>query len=1002
MTHRNSHHSHGPKFDIRTVAAAALQSVEQVLAKWLPGGMRKGAEWVCLNPTRPDAKPGSFSVNLDTGRWADFASSAAKGGDLVALVAYLEGCRQGEAARLLGGFLGLSPIAKEAEPPAQQTGPHNPRSSSPQQTLEAIPADVLPTRPHACSWRGKPSARWTYRDATGTPLFFVYRFDPPKGRKQFAPLIWEKGCWRIKAKKSKKVKPESHPFYELDRVRTHPAAHFQTTEGEKSLAQAAEMLPAYEAITTLAWVSGWLWAAPPEPRPLYGLDRLAARLEAPVVVAEGEKAADAAAELLPTYAAVATMNGAQSPGKSDFSPLQGRRLYIWPDNDDPGRRYAEKVTALALAAEAASVSVLELGSLAQDSSNGTPRELPAGWDAADALAEGWTAAALEQTARWEPAPGRTESPQQPQDNNGADVPQGFERTKAGVFAVLPPGRGQDGGDGPRKLWLCRPLFVRAVTRDERNESWGRLLEWQDRDGNTHRWAAPLTLLSGSGEALRTELHRLGLEIATQPEARRRLLDFLLHSAPENRARSVTRTGWASGGVFVLPDRTIGEGAEPVIFQAETAEGPGFAEQGTLGEWRQGVAALAAGNSRVVFSICCAFAAPLLDLAGDESGGFHLRGSSVNGSSSGKTTTQKAAASVCGSPAFVQKWRGTDNGLEAAAEQHNDTLLLLDELAQQDPRSAGEAAYLLANGAGKARAARTGDARPVKRWRLLFLSSGEIGLAEHMAAAGKKARAGQEVRMAEIPADAGAGLGVFENLHGFPDGASFSRALTDAAAEHYGTAFPAFVAAVIRDRAELPAIIRRHRATFVEKALADLEPAGQVLRVAARFGLVAVAGELATSFGITGWDQGEALKAAETCFRGWLDARGGVGSAELTDLLGQVAQFFELHGEARFTPWDRADRGDSHMPRTSNRAGFVRELEGGGLQWYVLPETFQKEVLAGFDRRDAIPVLLRSGFLVPGPGDNDGARSTQKVRLPGFRHPQRVYLIDLDRNDEVES
>jgi putative DNA primase/helicase len=77
--------------------------------------------------------------------------------------------------------------------------------------------------------------------------------------------------------------------------------------------------------------------------------------------------------------------------------------------------------------------------------------------------------------------------------------------------------------------------------------------------------------------------------------------------------------------------------------------------------------------------------------------------------------------------------------------------------------------MLANGQGKQRAGRTGAARPRLTWRLLFLSAGEIGLAEHMGEVNKRARAGQELRMIDLPADAGAGLGIFETLHEFETG-----------------------------------------------------------------------------------------------------------------------------------------------------------------------------------------------------------------------------------------
>lgn len=111
-------------------------------------------------------------------------------------------------------------------------------------------------------------------------------------------------------------------------------------------------------------------------------------------------------------------------------------------------------------------------------------------------------------------------------------------------------------------------------------------------------------------------------------------------------------------------------------------------------------------------------------------------------------------------AYPRLWRATANGLEGLAALHNDGLLILDELSQIDPKEAGEAAYLLANGQGKARASRTGTARQSARWRLLFLSAGEESLTALMARVGRKVNAGQEIRLADLDADAGAGMGAF--------------------------------------------------------------------------------------------------------------------------------------------------------------------------------------------------------------------------------------------------
>src|SRR5262249_21133061 len=149
--------------------------------------------------------------------------------------------------------------------------------------------------------------------------------------------------------------------------------------------------------------------------------------------------------------------------------------------------------------------------------------------------------------------------------------------------------------------------------------------------------------------------------------------------------------------------------------------------------------------RLAFGISVAFAPPLMELVGETSGGVHYRGTS----SIGKTTVLYMAGSVWGSGGmngFTRTWRATSNGLEATAECHCDALLCLDELSQMDSREAGETAYMLSNGSGKSRARRDGSSRDAAQWRLLFLSTGEISLADKMNETGRQARAGQEIRL----------------------------------------------------------------------------------------------------------------------------------------------------------------------------------------------------------------------------------------------------------------
>ena len=329
----------------------------------------------------------------------------------------------------------------------------------------------------------------------------------------------------------------------------------------------------------------------------------------------------------------------------------------------------------------------------------------------------------------------------------------------------------------------------------------------------------------------------------------------------------------------------------------------------------------------------------------ESGGFHLRGTT----SSGKTSALTVAGSVCGSPEYLQRWRSTDNGLESTALSHCDAILTLGELKMIDARIAGESAYMLANGAAKVRANVSGGARSTAKWRLLFLSAGELSLAQHVTEAGKKTLAGAELRMADIPADAGQGLGCFENLYGFENGHEFAKALNAAINKHYGTAFPAFIEHVLKNRESLRNSLADARLRF-EKATLTNAASGQAQRVAARFALAGAAGELATDWGITGWPPGALMQSATTCFKAWLQGFGGEGNREDRAMIEQVRHFLELHGEGRFTDIERTVVDDNHTPRTMNKAGFREKNHESNLEYYCYPEVFKAEICKGFDHR----------------------------------------------------
>lgn len=596
---------------------------------------------------------------------------------------------------------------------------------------------------------------------------------------------------------------------------------------------------------------------------------------------------------------------------------------------------------------------------------------------------------------WNRTPIRTEPsddnrlqgrPLSPSQNDGAV--EGFEMRPDGLYRLAQ-------GKGQLERRVCSHFRVDALTRDERNNSWGVRLRWQDSEGVPHEWAMPRALLAGDGREIRAHLLNGGLRIEPGRDAREGLMQYLSEVKPDALVRCVTRIGWHGGAdgvaVFVLPDQVFGpRGSESVMLQSASEPQHAFRVAGSIEQWRAAIASRAIGNSRLAFAISTAFGAPLLDLAAEPSGGVNLQGKSRGG----KSTALRVAGSVWGGggvKGYVEQWRATSNALEGVAAMHCDVLLCLDEMGQVDGREAGEIAYSLANEAGKARATREGGQRSTQTWRTLFLSTGEVSLVDRMQEAGQRARAGQEVRLVDVPADAGSGLGVFEELHGHETADTFARALTDATRQFYGSAGRAFLGFLVEwieqvGRDEAARYVSNLQRAFIER---NVPPgaSGQVLSVARRFGLIAAGGELATRFTVTGWPEGEAVRATDRCFRAWLARRGTPGALEDETAIRAVAKFFSQHGSSRFAePWAEDDARKTRV--IVNRAGFKRGAGTDAVEYLILPEVWADEVCAGLDPRAVAATLRERDLLLPG----EGTKNQSSVRVPGEAKRMRVYRI----------
>ena len=530
----------------------------------------------------------------------------------------------------------------------------------------------------------------------------------------------------------------------------------------------------------------------------------------------------------------------------------------------------------------------------------------------------------------------------------------------------------DTGDRPiTDEWISSPVKVVARTTNSDDGSEGRLLRLVT-EGGIKEWIIAMEVFGGSGEDARRALFGMGVIIALKK--RGTFMEYLLDQHPAEVFATTCRPGWHESGAFVLPGRTIG--SDKVRYQASNKAQVLFSRRGELARWQTEVAAKCAGNPVLTLAIGCSLAGPLLSLVGVLGGGVHL----VGDSSSGKSLAQLIGSSVWGDPGvFAASWDMTKGGLEIEASSRNDTILPLDEIKRADPKRVQEMAYSLANGQGKGTMTREREGRAKLSWRLLTLSSGERSLSEHAAISGNAAHAGAELRMVDVNAGTRTHR-AFDELHGL-EGADFHRQLTVAVGAHHGHLGPAFVEKLLAsdDRTGLLEDFAGVRASFVE----DNAQAG---RVADRFAVIALAGEMAIAYGLLPWNPGTALADCRLLYGEWL-SRVGSGNAEDRQILAGILDFIDRHGSSRFSDVD------DMMPDTKvfNRAGYW-ELTGNN-RLYLFNKPALIEAAHGYGLSRIIKALECANVLAR----RDNERKTKNYRLPGGGQA-RLYVVDPEAMD----
>ncbi|MEN6842976.1 DUF927 domain-containing protein [Klebsiella pneumoniae] len=538
----------------------------------------------------------------------------------------------------------------------------------------------------------------------------------------------------------------------------------------------------------------------------------------------------------------------------------------------------------------------------------------------------------------------------------------IESRKDGVFWVTPKVDKESGEIINAESWLCSPLEVIGTGRDDKDQY--LIISWLAFGAGIPTTAAIPLADIGEREGWRT-LKAGGVNVTTKNSLRAILADWLQRSGSRELWRVAHATGWQCGA-YIMPDgEIIGTPGRPVLFSGRSSAAAGYTVAGTPESWRNSVARLAYGNYAMMTGIAAALAAPLIGVADRDGFGIHF----YEQSSAGKTTTQNVASSLYGNPdALRLTWYGTALGLINEAAAHNDGLMPLDEVGQgADPISVSQSAYALFNGVGKLQGAKEGGNRDLKRWRTVAISTGEMDLETFIATAGRKTKAGQLVRLLNIP------LSKAVRFHEHQTGKEHADALKDAYQHHHGAAGREWIRWLADHQQQ--AIDAVHECEARWRSLIPADYGEQVHRVGARFAILEAA--LLLGGVVTGWDDQTCRDAIQHAYNAWLKEF-GTGNKEHQQIIEQTEAFLNAYGLSRFAPfpYSPADLPIKELAGYRRRQG---EHDESPISFYTFPATFEKEIAAGFNHKQFAEVLKRAGMLTPPSSGRGYQRKSPRIQ-----------------------
>ena len=514
-------------------------------------------------------------------------------------------------------------------------------------------------------------------------------------------------------------------------------------------------------------------------------------------------------------------------------------------------------------------------------------------------------------------------------------------------------RDEDGELKQTSTFICHSAIILGEARSLNNDNWKRVIQFHDKDNTLHRLLIPYEHFMGEAQEALKIIANHGLMPPRQANKKNVFINYIQDYPIEQRFRCVERAGW-HGRCFATPNKTYGSiEDEELLFHSDN-KSP-YTVSGSFEEWQK-LSQLIEPHALAVLAFSSAFSGQLVLPLGAESGGFHLYGSSTDG----KSTITKASCSIWGNPKHISKsWRTTDNALENEAELRNDSFLNLDELRQAAPKAVSDIVYMLTGGQGKARSTKAGKNRDTKQFSLMYTSTGEVTLEEHLRRGSIELDAGLLLRFAHIPSDAGKGYGVFDCINYGTAPQDIGNRINELASQHYGHAGIKWLEYLTQDKDAVMQQAQVLLDSFIEQHSQIKN--GQASRVLRRFALVAAAGELATQAGITGWMKGRAFEAIAHCFNTWLGNLGHGENMEETKSLEHIKAFFEANGTSRFEDITRIRQADCDMlrQRIHNRVGYYDPKDK---VYLVSPIMFKKEMCIGMNEASVKKALIKYGWI----------------------------------------